>query len=64
MRFGSRGPSESPGRSSRILHRNAMTERAWEDAVNVMLNFTVWDIYSFASSRGMVLTVKNARTCA
>ena len=35
MRFGSRGPRKflSPGRSSRIRHRNALTERAWKDAV-------------------------------
>ena len=30
MRFGSRGPSEF---FSRIRHRNALTEIAWEDAV-------------------------------
>ena len=30
MRFGSRGPSEF---SSQIRHRNALTEIAWEDAV-------------------------------
>ena len=34
MRFGSRGSSEfSPGRSPRIRHRNALTEKAWEDAL-------------------------------
>ena len=37
MRFGSRGPRKflrpSPGRSSRIRHRHALTERAWKDAV-------------------------------
>ena len=37
MRFGSRGPSRvlraSPGCSTRIHHRNALAERAWEDAV-------------------------------
>ena len=37
MRFGSRGPRKflmaSPGRSSRIRHRNALTERAWKDTV-------------------------------
>ena len=36
-RFGSLGPRKflrpSPGRSSRIRHRNALTERAWKDAV-------------------------------
>ena len=36
MRFGSRIPSEflraSPSCSSRIRHRNALTEKAWEDA--------------------------------
>ena len=32
MRFGSRGPCEF-GRSSRKRHRNALTEKAWEDAV-------------------------------
>ena len=33
MCFGSRGPSEfSFGRSSRIQHRNVLTEKAWEDA--------------------------------
>ena len=30
MRFGSRGPSEF---SPQIRHRNALTEKAWEDAV-------------------------------
>ena len=30
MRFGSRGPSEF---SSQMRHRNALTEKAWEDAV-------------------------------
>ena len=30
MRFGSRGPSEV---LSQIRHRNALTEKAWEDAV-------------------------------
>ena len=33
MRFGSRGPSENPSRSSRIRHRNALTEKAREEAV-------------------------------
>ena len=37
MRFGSRDPRKflraSPGRSSWIRHRNALTERAWKDAV-------------------------------
>ena len=37
IRFGSRGPRKflgaSPGRSSRIRHRNALTDRAWKDAV-------------------------------
>ena len=30
MRFGSRGPSEF---FSQIPHRNALTEKAWEDAI-------------------------------
>ena len=34
MRFGSRGPIEFPECSSRIRHRNALTEKAWEDAVH------------------------------
>ena len=34
MRFGSRGPS----RSSRIHHLNALTEKAWEDAVQGLGN--------------------------
>ena len=42
MRFGSRGPRKflrpSPGRSSRIRHRNALTERAWKDAVQGLGN--------------------------
>ena len=33
MHFGSRGPSENPSRSSRIRHRNALTEKAREEAV-------------------------------
>ena len=32
-RFESCGPSESPGRSPRIRHRHALTEKAWENAV-------------------------------
>ena len=32
MRFGSRGPSEF---FSQIRHRNALTEIAWEDAVQL-----------------------------
>ena len=32
-RFESRGPSESPGRSPRIRHRHALTEKAWENAL-------------------------------
>ena len=43
MRFGSRGPRKflrpSPGRSSRIRHRNALTERAREDAVQGLGNY-------------------------
>ena len=40
MRFGSRGPRKFffPGRSSRIRHRNALTERAWKDAVQGLGN--------------------------
>ena len=38
MRFGSRGPRKSPGRSSRIRHRNALTKRAWKDAVRGLGN--------------------------
>ena len=33
IRFWSRGPSENPSRSSRIRHRNALTEKAREEAV-------------------------------
>ena len=33
IRFGSGGPSENPSRSSRIRHRNALTEKAREEAV-------------------------------
>ena len=33
IRFGSRGPSENPSRSSRVRHRNALTEKAREEAV-------------------------------
>ena len=33
MTFGSRGLSEFPGCSSRVRHRNALTDEAWEDAV-------------------------------
>ena len=35
MRFGSRGSRKflPPGRSCRIRHRSALTERAWKDAV-------------------------------
>jgi len=37
--FRSRGPSEfSFGRSSRIRHRNILTEKAWEDAVQGPVN--------------------------
>ena len=42
MRFGSRGPRKflrpSPCRSSRIRHRNALTKRAWKDAVQGLGN--------------------------
>ena len=41
MRFRSRGPSESSFRSSRIRHRNALTEKAWEDAVQEVFRATV-----------------------
>ena len=41
MRFGSRGPNESPCRSSRIRHRNALTEKAWEDALQGLFRATV-----------------------
>ena len=33
MRFGSRGPNESPRLLSRLRHRNLLTEKAWEAAV-------------------------------
>lgn len=33
MTFGLRGPSEFPGCSSRVRHRNESTVEAWEDAV-------------------------------
>ena len=33
IRFGSHCPSENPSRSSRIRHRNALTEKAREEAV-------------------------------
>ena len=33
MHFGSRGPSKGFERSSRIRHWNALTEKAWEDAL-------------------------------
>ena len=41
MRLGSHGPSESSCRSSRIRHRNALTEKAWEDAVQGLFRATV-----------------------
>ena len=41
MRFGSRGPSKSPCRSSRIRHRNALTEKTWEDALQGLFRATV-----------------------
>ena len=45
MRFGSRGPRKflrpSPGRSSRIRHRNALTERAWRDVVSLAAVFSI-----------------------
>ena len=38
MRFGSRGANEFFCRPSWIRHRDALTEKAWEDALQGLIN--------------------------
>ena len=56
MRFGSRGPRKflrpSPCRSSRIRHRNALTKRAWKDAVQGLGNRSPLWVDSYLKRRG------------
>ena len=42
MRFGSRGPSKFFLDTSRIRHRNALTEKAWEDAIQGRGKHPTW----------------------